>query len=180
MPLAPYATLADLIAFLQEPSPDASREADLQLALERASEAIEDFTSRDFGPGQRTESVWSTGPVLMPKAVPVASLDAISQDGQPVQAVLRMGGSIIARQDGLSFSGEVSFTYTVTAPVPDSVVQATLMTAQAMSDAPAYDQNAGSSQNAGLYSFSQHAGGAGSIPPGALSLLRKVARVFIP
>ncbi|RVT96239.1 hypothetical protein EOD42_14090 [Rhodovarius crocodyli] len=179
MPLAPYATLQQLQDFLSEVSPDASRQADLYAALLRASSAVEDFCCRDFAPGQRTESKWAAAPIMTPRATPVASIISATQDGAPIELVKRMGGSVLARKDGLPFSGEVEVTYTTEAPVPNSVQMATLLTAQAMADAPAYDQNAGGTQSAGLYSFSAHAGGAGSLPPAARALLEPLRAVFL-
>ena len=177
MALANYISLVELKAFLAETTAD--RDAELTAAIAAATAAIERECLRDFGPGQRAEAGQVSGMFFTPMAGPVVSVEAFSVDGKAVTPKILLGGKVVGRADGLPIDGQVAIQYTTAALVPADVKFATQLTAQAMADAAAYDQNATNIQAGGVYSASIQPGGAGSIPVGARSLLAGHVRRFI-
>lgn len=178
MALAPYATLADLKARLGEETN--ARDAELTSFINAATDAVEQFCSRDFGAGTRTE--YGSGPAafLMPRAEPVTSVTSLTIEGTVVAAKVILQRKAVARTDGLDIEGEWALVYVTNAPVPESVKLATLMTAQAMSDAPAFDANLTGVSVAGVVQGGFQQTGAGNIPLGAQSMLNPYIRRFQP
>lgn len=180
MPLAPYITLAELQAHLSEPSPlDPARQADMEGAILTASGLIEAHCSRDFAPGQRTETLLGNGSFVMPKAKPVAVVTTFIVDGVPRDPKIQLKGAVVSRRDNGAVDGDVTITYSVSEAVPEPVKLATKLTAQAILDAPAFDQNGSGYQAGGVYSTSMHQFGVGAIPPGAQTILSPFKRPFV-
>lgn len=178
MALAPYATLADLKARLGEET--SARDAQLTGFLSAATDAVEQFCGRDFGAGTRTE--YGSGPIpfIMPRAEPVTAVTSLTIDGTLVSARVVLHRKGVVRTDGLDIMGEWVLVYVTDARVPESVKLATLMTAQAMSDAPAFDTNLTGVSVAGVVQGGFQQTGAGNIPLGAQSLLNPYIRRFQP
>lgn len=165
-----YASLAALKTRLGEATNE--RDADLDVYLLAASEAISNVTHRDFGPGTRTEYGRGSGPVIVPMASPIQAVTSFTVEGLAVTPKIELGRTAVGRADRQDIVGEWELTYETIAVVPEMVVLATLMTAQAMSDAPAFDLNLNGVSVAGVIQGGFQAQGAGYIPPGAMSLLQ--------
>lgn len=178
MALAPYASLDDLKSRLGETTSD--RDAELTDFLIDATSAVEDFTGRDFGPGTRTEAGRGSGPFIMPRCIPVATVTSLTINGEAVTPVIELGGKVVSAKERPIIEGEWVLVYTTTEAVPRTVRNATLMTAQAMSDAPAMDGNLTGISVNGVIQGGFQPGGAGYIPTGAQSLLQPFVRVFQP
>lgn len=175
--LTAYADLVELKKRIGEEGTD--RDGDLTSFLISASSAINDFTGREFGPGTRTEYGWcSSRPFIMPKAEPIASVVQLKIEGTVVPARIEMGRKAVARADMGLIDGDWELTYIVSEEVPRAVMEAALMTAQAMADAPAFDHNMTTASIGGVVQGAFQQSGAGYIPQGAQSLLRPLVRVF--
>lgn len=178
MALAPYATLADLKARLGEET--SARDAELTSFINAATDAIEQFCSRDFGAGTRTEYGSGAANFIMPRAEPISAVTSLTIDGTVVASKVVLQRKGVARADGVEVEGDWALVYVTNAPVPESVKLATLMTAQAMSDAPAFDTNLTGVSVAGVVQGGFQQTGAGNIPLGAQSLLNPYIRRFQP
>lgn len=178
MALAAYASLADLKARLGETTSE--RDAALTNFLLDATDAIEQFTGRDFGPGTRTERGRGYGPFIMPKASPIDSVTSFTINGDSVTPVIELGGTAVSAKERTLIDGEWVLVYVTSEPVPRSVQAATLMTAQAMSEAPAFDLNMTGISINGVVQGGFHQAGAGAIPPGAQTLLQPFVPTWKP
>lgn len=145
----------------------------LSLAVAAAGRAVEAHCGRIFEAATRTETYDGTGSNSLPLRVwPITSIVSVTiSDVAQTVADFYIDGRVMRWRKGLFpyADGNVVVTY-VAGSLPDDVVLATIMTAQAMINAAAVDPNTLGESMAG-YSASFAPEGAGSVPRGAQSLL---------
>lgn len=180
MPASAYIQLSDLKAWLG--ITEADDDNLLLAAIMAASGSIEDFCQRDFISAARTEIVYGNGSAyLYPRNTPIASVASVTmEDGtalafQAEQSRIRL----TARQS--PDQAPITVVYTAgyaQAALPEPVKLAVKMTAQAIYDSPAHDQNV-MAENLGGFAATFQPGGAGFIPTAAQNLLRPYIRIVM-
>lgn len=173
MPASPYVTVADMRAWLGET--DTSRDAALRGAIDAASAMVERWCGRDFAAAQRTEQVMGTGTAyLFPAVTPITAVASCTVDGRNVP--VRFDATAVRRTDNWRFEMHEPATLTYTAgyaDLPDDIVLATKLTAQAVYGAAALDPNLAGESTVGFGSVMYSPTGPGSIPRAAMALLEQ-------
>jgi hypothetical protein len=173
MPAAPYVALTDMKGWLDEKTAD--NDAKIRSAILVASSMIEAYCERDLISAAKAETLFGNGSkMLFPRRTPITAVVSCVVAGQAVPVTFHP--EAITRTDGYSFDAHQPATVTFTAgysPLPEDVIHAAKMTAQAVYVSPAYNQNFQSENMGGVFSGSYHQFGPGNIPPAARLLLER-------
>lgn len=171
MAAAPYVSLNDMKVWLNETSAD--NDAKIRSAILAASALIENMLGRDLIGATTTETVYGHGvKILFLRRTPITAVASCLVNG--VAVPVTFSPISITRTDGLAFDLHVPVVVTFTGgytPLPDDVVHAAKLTAQAIYTAPAYDQNLMAENIGGVFSGSIQQSGAGNIPVAAQLIL---------
>jgi len=176
MPARAYVELADMKAWLAEAGVE--RDSEIQRAIEVASQMVERWCGRDFASDTVTEQLIGNGAFyIFPARTPITAVSSVTIDGQAIPFRFDIMG--IKRTDGGRFGIHDTVVVTYTGGydvIPDDVVHATKITAQAVLGAPATDPNLAYENAAGFGAFSYAPQGPGALPRAAMTLLEGVRR----
>ncbi len=171
MPVAPYVTVSEMKNWLGETTSD--NDEKLRSAALIASSLVESFCERDLASATKTETLYGNGSGwLFPRRTPITAVSSCVVDGAAVAVTLEP--ERIKRADNGIFEYQKAVTVTYTAgyaKLPEDVVHAVKLTAQAIYNSPAYDHNFQSENLSGVFSGSYHQFGPSNIPPAARFML---------
>lgn len=171
MPAAPYVSVNDMKTWLGETTSD--NDEKLRSAALIASSLIESFCERDLASAAKTETLYGNGSRwLLPRRTPITAVASCLVEG--VSVPVSFEPTRIKRTDNSIFEYQQAVTLTFTAgytKLPDDVAHATKLTAQAIYNSPAYDQNFQTENLSGVFSGSYHQFGPSNIPPAARLML---------
>jgi hypothetical protein len=171
MPAAPYVTVSELKGWLGETTSD--NDEKLRSAALIASSLIERLCERDLSAATKVETLYGNGSCwLFPRRTPITAVSSCVVDGSSVPVTFEP--ERIKRTDSGIFEYQKAVTITFTAgyaKLPEDVVHAAKLTAQAIYNSPAYDQNFQAENLSGVFSGSYHQFGPSNIPPAARFML---------
>lgn len=184
MPAAAYIQLSDLKSWLG--ITDGDEDALLLAAILSASASIEDFCQHDLISAQRTEVVYGNGTAyLYPRNAaqdtPITAVASVTMEDGTALAFKAERTRIRLTERTAPDQAPITVVYTAghtQSAMPEAVKLATKMTAQAIYDSPAHDQNV-MAENLGGFAATFQPGGAGFIPTAAQNLLRPYIRVVM-
>lgn len=171
MPAAPYVSLNDMKTWLDEKSAD--NDSKIRSAILVASSLIESFVQFDLLSATRTETLYGEGSKkLFPRRTPITAVASCVVNGAAVPVTF--SPLAITRTDGYAFDQHEPVVVTFTAgysPLPEDVVHAAKLTAQAIFVSPAFDQNMAAESIGGVFSGTFQQFGAGNLPVAARVIL---------
>ena len=168
-----YVSLNDMKAWLGEKTTD--NDAQISSAILVASSLIAGFCEYELLAATKTETIFGNGSKsLFPRRLPITAVASCMENG--VAVPVSFHPEAITRTDGYVFQAHAPVQVAFTAgydPLPDDVVHAAMLTAQAVYNSPAFDQNFQSENVAGVFSGAYHQFGPGNVPPAARLMLER-------
>jgi hypothetical protein len=171
MPVAPYVSLSEMKVWLGENSTE--NDEKISGATIIASTLVQSFCERDLASASATETLYGNGTRwLLPRRTPITGVASCLVEG--VAVPVSFEPERIKRTDHgvFEYQQAVSVTFTAGyAVLPNDVVHATKLTAQAIYNSPAYDQNFQAENLSGVFSGAYHQFGPSNMPPAARLIL---------